>query len=434
MDFKRLIHSCILSATLLSSVAGAADWANQSKPLQVGSDPSGIEIRSFEYQRPGSLGDSHASVQFDFTSASQPWQISSLIAQDEQRLQLGVQSGQNQLSLISGQGDGYSQVEHAFAGTDPYYFHGGSRLEFQYHGASMLHQFSDSVTTAAGLVRIQSDGVEDRSTWFSGLQVGAGQAVLLRSYRGNEVAGHGLDLNLGWADFDASLQMLESTAGARATQWQLGFTPTAVDRFELRWQRNQNPLIDDVDGSRLMFNYERSLGASYGLYATDQTEEDAKKAGVNRTVAIGAAALGAALVLSSGSSSQDSSDRNAEQHTAARNVLNKYNPRSVRENREYGGLIYRTPDGRYAATSVTTGDIDSVQIPFSLIPAGNTATASFHTHGGPDPRYANEVFSPQDITVDQYYEIDGYLGTPAGRMLWHDYSGRKVSELGKIAN
>ena len=126
----------------------------------------------------------------------------------------------------------------------------------------------------------------------------------------------------------------------------------------------------------------------------------------------------------------------AGQHNAARNVLNAVNPASVRQNREYGGWIYRSPDGSFAATTPVRGELASVNIgnPRTAVPASTVATASYHTHGGPDPRFDNEHFSPQDITVDTALNVDGYLGTPAGSFQFHNYRDGSITTLGRIAN
>ena len=62
-------------------------------------------------------------------------------------------------------------------------------------------------------------------------------------------------------------------------------------------------------------------------------------------------ALSALLILQSGATSTFSSA-----HEAARHALDRYNPVSIGENREYGGYIYRTSGGRFAYTDPARGD------------------------------------------------------------------------------
>jgi hypothetical protein len=144
--------------------------------------------------------------------------------------------------------------------------------------------------------------------------------------------------------------------------------------------------------------------------------------------------VAAALALSSGSDSQDNSPRSAEQHEAARRVLNSINPVSVRLNREHGGWIYQTPDGRFTSTNPVIGGIASVNIPLNLIPAGGVPKASYHTHAAADPRFLNEQFSPADFSSDNAFGVDGYLGTPAGNFLFHQSGSNDAIRLGSIAN
>ncbi len=95
---------------------------------------------------------------------------------------------------------------------------------------------------------------------------------------------------------------------------------------------------------------------------------------------------------------------------AAGDALNYINPISIGQNREYGGHIVRSPDGTYSATMPIKGGPAGVNI--GRVPAGGTA--SYHTHGGFDPRYDNENFSPADLLGDMLDGINGYLATPGG--------------------
>ena len=107
----------------------------------------------------------------------------------------------------------------------------------------------------------------------------------------------------------------------------------------------------------------------------------------------------------------------------------------MRQNREYGGWIYRNGDGTYGYTAPIAGTPSSVDIgPKSSIPGGTTASASYHTHAAADPRYNNEDFSPSDLLTDRLQRVDGYLGTPAGQFKLHDFRTGRITVLGTIAN
>ena len=150
--------------------------------------------------------------------------------------------------------------------------------------------------------------------------------------------------------------------------------------------------------------------------------------------AVAAGAVGIALVASSGSESSDNQLRFSTQHEAARNVLNGINPTSVAENLEYGGWVYRNSDNTFSATEPIKGTVDRVSIgPPSSVGAG-TATATYHTHGATDPRFDSENFSFLDISLNNNWGVDGYLGTPAGLFKFHHFLTGVITTLGTIAN
>lgn len=101
---------------------------------------------------------------------------------------------------------------------------------------------------------------------------------------------------------------------------------------------------------------------------------------------------------------------------AAGDVLNYINPTSISQNREYGGYIVKNPNGSYSATNPLRGGPAGVNI--GPVPTGGSA--SYHTHGGYDPRYDNENFSPADIWGDAMSGIPGFLGTPGGAFMMNN--------------
>jgi hypothetical protein len=109
----------------------------------------------------------------------------------------------------------------------------------------------------------------------------------------------------------------------------------------------------------------------------------------------------------------------------ARTVLDDLQPISIAESREYCGYIYETEDGDLAATPIIRGGEDFCDLPE---PDDNTL-ASFHTHGGFSDRYDNEVPSVDDVKGDFEAQIDGYIGTPAGRVWLVDYEGQIARQL-----
>ncbi|MGI9317257.1 MAG: DUF4329 domain-containing protein [bacterium] len=121
---------------------------------------------------------------------------------------------------------------------------------------------------------------------------------------------------------------------------------------------------------------------------------------------------------------------------AAEWVLNKMNPRSVKENREIGGYIYRTKNGTYALTKYFYGNHGNIVFPppAEEVPKGAIVTASWHTHGASMPNIVSETFSPQDIKLNQKFSIDGYLGTPKGQFKHYQLNNPQIQILGEINN
>ena len=133
-------------------------------------------------------------------------------------------------------------------------------------------------------------------------------------------------------------------------------------------------------------------------------------------------------MLSSGNPTLDKSPRFYSQDGASYFILSRWNPISVRNNREYGSAIFQNRDGTFAPSPIVIpGTVDSVNFnPFELVPYGTKATADWHTHGADIPGYASEQFSHADIMFSNYYRLDGYLGTPKGRMFLYDINTENI--------
>ena len=92
------------------------------------------------------------------------------------------------------------------------------------------------------------------------------------------------------------------------------------------------------------------------------------------------------------------------------------NPRSKEEHVEYCGCVCMVTDEetcekRYFTTQ-TKGVLDSCDPNNAPCPAGSIMTAGWHTHGGNDPGFDNENFSPDDKNWADAQGIDFYLITP----------------------
>lgn len=113
----------------------------------------------------------------------------------------------------------------------------------------------------------------------------------------------------------------------------------------------------------------------------------------------------------------------------AQQVLNAIQPASIAESREYCGYIYETEDGGLAATAPVRGATDYCDLP----DPDETVIASYHSHGGFSPDFDNEVPSVDDLLGDFEAGIDGYVGTPAGRVWHNDVETETTTQLCSVA-
>ena len=132
--------------------------------------------------------------------------------------------------------------------------------------------------------------------------------------------------------------------------------------------------------------------------------------------------------------------KNSDQ--AAKAALNYSNPLSIRDNLEYGGLIYKDKDGGYYYSGPVIGDEDGVN-PFDAeIPKDAELVGDYHTHADysvfdakenkpvrtSDPArddYDSDNFSTTDYSgiktdAEGRSEYKGYLGTPSGTFKYYD--------------
>ncbi|MGA2596788.1 MAG: DUF4329 domain-containing protein [Bryobacteraceae bacterium] len=127
---------------------------------------------------------------------------------------------------------------------------------------------------------------------------------------------------------------------------------------------------------------------------------------------------------------------------AAHAALCTANPASIRDNREYGGLIFRGSDGNYYYTGPLKGSDQGVNPSNAVPPPGATVLGDYHTHGDystADPATGAAVRTSDptrdDFNSDNFSATDksgiahdgagnagyrGYLGTPSGGFRVYD--------------
>lgn len=96
-------------------------------------------------------------------------------------------------------------------------------------------------------------------------------------------------------------------------------------------------------------------------------------------------------------------------------LMHSMNPASIRNNREICGHVVRGPNGRITSTKVSWGgEASCASLP---VPEQYEVLSSWHTHAAWAPNYDNEVPSTVDVEGDLSRGINGWVGTPGGR-LW----------------
>ncbi|MFT5607948.1 MAG: hypothetical protein ACI9PZ_001757 [Parvicella sp.] len=355
----------------------------------------------------------------------------SLLSNTDSGFVLGYRNKRGAITMLSGQGEGSEFSGAATFGLEQHYFHGGSAQAYSYQGFDGAYHMGGARWLSVGHVSVNARTLAQRTADYLKVSDSNWSLAYTKIKRTGAVAGRNLDLSLRFGDVLLSAQHLSVNAGGEFQALNVSWSGSSNDQFTFSLSTKHNELIEDDRSSRVMLSYQRQLGRV--LYQ-DEAEAKEKKQPISSGLLVGAGAVALIGITSSGSDSQDNAPRFEQQHNAARGVLNDINPTSVRQNREYGGYVYRAPDGRYIATTPIRGQVSSVSLPFSLVPIGGAIAASYHTHAGPDPRFDNENFSFADIEGDQNAVIDGYLGTPAGQFFWHDQRGNRIVKLGAIAN
>ena len=89
---------------------------------------------------------------------------------------------------------------------------------------------------------------------------------------------------------------------------------------------------------------------------------------------------------------------------------------SIRFNREVCGFILQDADGTFTSTKASWGgEASCATLP---IEPGVRPISSWHTHAAWGLGYDGEVPSIQDVEGDMRFGVNGWVGTPGGR-LWY---------------
>ena len=354
------------------------------------------------------------------------------VSGDDAFLLSAVSASGFSLSGFWGEGQGLSSLSpsQSFTQQEASLFHGEHEQPSHFTGAA-LDFLKGGFQFTTGVSQIGVLNVPDRVSWFAGA-TSESLVVQLSRVDGQESGvahSAGLQMRLPFGIVRAAYTAAASDAVSTILSWQLPLSRNLSLGFEFRDGRSTR--FADGIYQRWVLNISGSLLGQDTLFAREGGNTGAD---IATTALLAAGAVGVALVATSGSDGADNQLRFSTQHEAARNVLNGVNPTSVAQNLEYGGWVYRNPDNTFSATEPIKGTVDRVNIGSPTSVPSGYATATYHTHGAYDPKYDSENFSYLDITMNNNWGVDGYLGTPAGYYKFHHYLTGVITTLGTIAN
>ena len=467
IELKRLVCAFGYAAVTMSvtTQASANEYQRALESLQIAPlDTPAISTlgdghRSFGYARTRPLFDLTDSDRIDpqyLTDLSFSQQFSGAtlhISGNKSPLENGFGGGfslrRTSLYFNTGQQSELAWSQATLPGVSGVFKSGFQSARSRWSDTSLAHSFGNRLQWRGGQTRIDLAGRVNPSLYHTGLSWRGYSGDYALTRRNGVTIGQGLSLHMSKDRFDLGYDEIRDINNHTLRALRGSFAPAANRRIGFSLESGISPFTG-VSDQRFMLSYSGQISKPVKLAANDKKDQPtppdadtgkppegapdevvAKQKSYKKHLIIAGSIIGGAVALASSSGNADSEQGGFEgQHDAARAVLNEINPKSVRENREYGGWVLRSGDNTYGYTSPVKGDIDSV----SLGNKPGNASATYHTHGGPDPRYDNEHFSPQDKRSDDYFRVDGYLGTPAGAFLFYDHQSRHVSRLGNINN
>lgn len=434
---------CAVLCTLFFSLPALADLGGQqySYSFNDGAGVSGTVTQQLYSSRHGAFYPyngtpvSQFSVQREYGGGALHY--GGLTAEDERHYYGGVSMGPATLAVFQAEAESFSKAPNAlYPDLNQYFFHGGSRADFELQGVAGNVALGGGFDTRFAVANVSASGVQDRNGYYLGVASRRMEAGVFQIERGTEKVGQGLDLSFNAGQLAIGYQQIQSDYDAGVRRLAFEWSAPRQRSFSVELEQARNDLFTRDDEQRIMFRFRKRFGGGPAFSAAEDNGGSEEEQGFNKALGIGLGVGVAAVALSSGDSDKDGARRFSVRHNAAREVLNDINPVSVRQNREHGGWVYRNADNTFGYTDPVAGTVASVNLgnPVSSVPNGTRASASYHTHGGPDPRYDNENFSPQDLLGDRIVGVDGYLGTPAGFMKFHNHRTGDIKVLGRINN
>lgn len=122
-----------------------------------------------------------------------------------------------------------------------------------------------------------------------------------------------------------------------------------------------------------------------------------------------------------------STAQSAQETAFVMGLMESMNTLSIRFNREVCGYVLRHANGAYSSTKVSWGG----QASCASLPVqdGFVVASSWHTHAAWDPAYDGEVPSIQDVEGDMRMGVNGWVGTPGGRLWFVDGQNGNIRQV-----
>lgn len=417
--------------------------SRETTDVSVVSDDSQVTISRLTSPFSSIQGEDYINNQafsFNYTGAGEHnlYHLSLINRDDDFHGTAGISLDKISLSTYYGNSDGILSSRQDINGVAPNFFHGAVSYDYDYGGSTLGISLFDDFTIHGGATFINAEGLENRSVYYSGFSYKNFYSHFSSVKRSDETVGYSVVTGFKINNYDISYQELNSNYQANWREATIGYTDSEnLSSMRLSLGIGDNNLHEAGEESRVALLFSIPLGAkskrSNRSNLSDQFTSNlaASKSSFDRLQITGLRAAGAGIALSSGSATLDRTPRFRSQHRAAYHVLYNFNPISVRRNREFGSSIYQNRDRTFSPNRyVSIGNHNSVTIrPYYQIPYGTRPTAMWHTHGAHMPKYSSEQFSPTDIRAHINARLDGYLGTPFGRMRYFDVDNRRINTI-----
>ena len=454
-SFKSILVFISMAVIAAPGISAAADsrsadfWLSPSADVYANSSyDDGITIQSSLVQKyrdhAGEVYDKEHvySAYIEADGEQFGFALANNYSEKERGTAMAARFGALSLYKDAGGGESYLRNQNAFHGLNPYAFHGGNIVRFRYDSTAIAYAFKNSNQIQLGESTVYAKGLEDRRARYIDFSNHRLFARFTHIERGSESIANGFDAGMNFGRWNVGYQQLENRLDTSTRRIRINWDRDVRNSFWLDFTAHENAALSEYTDNQIMFSWSHLFSASSLAEGTgaaaEESDSDKKKknTGLKRGLLVGGIAAAGALLSSSGSKSQDEANRLLDQHNAARMRFNQINPVSVRENREYGGFVYQAADGSFATTEPIRGEVASITLPAPrfAVPVGTFARASYHTHGGFDPRFDSENFSSNDLEADRQFNIDGYLATPRGIFRYHDVETGQISTLGTVNN